>query len=824
MINKLFYSPLFILATFAQAVDQTWMSGNANNDWNTTTGLNWDAGVAWTQGNSAIFGGTGETVTLTEGISVDGITFNVANYIISGNTLTLGTSTMNAAANATISSTLTGIGATLNKTGAGQLTLTGNNDFDGGLTLSAGPNTQAAGAIQLSSVSSGNFIGQGVGPITLNNTASMTGFFFTGNSGVMSNPVQFSSSAVTTRLLVQSNAGRVVELSGLLSGGSATSAIRTDGTAAAGVGRTKVSNPSNTLTLQYWELWRGGLEFTSDGALGNIGNDLRMDVSTDKAGTGLMFGADNITLNAGRALNVVSGTVIDTKNFTGSQIDGVVTLNSIIYKRGTTGLTFTGTNTGNASAELRFMEPSTVTLGTGGATGDLHSATYVNFNGQTGSVLAVNRTGTLTLAGTGDDGKISGPGSIAKSGAAVLNLGNSTSDFSGGINITAGQVRATATSTGATGALGTGPITIANGAALHFYVPTGSSSTFANNIQLPSTGSQQFIVSGPATATTVRLTGQITGGGAGQIFRLVDSNVGSNHNNVLVLDNATNNFQGTIEMWRGTLGFTSDTALGDADNDIRHYTENLNGSLRFDADNIILNASRNIQLYGSAANFPFNTQGFTGTIDGNISGNGTVVKQGAGTLILNGNNSYPGATQVSAGTLLVNGTNNSTAGLITVALDATFGGTGTAGDVTVADGGFLSPGASSGTLTVRNLTLNPSSFLNFEIGAPNLGINPGSDHVAVQQVLTLAGVLNLTPVTGYTAAAGDRWVLATYAPGSLIDNGATIGAAPGLDPGLVFSIDTQTDGQVILTVVPEPAASALLGMGLLVLLLRRRTL
>jgi hypothetical protein len=75
--------------TIAHAADQTWISlTGPTADWNTTD-LNWDAGVAWSQNNNAIFGGTGETVTLTEAISAGGLTFNVAGYTITGNTLTL---------------------------------------------------------------------------------------------------------------------------------------------------------------------------------------------------------------------------------------------------------------------------------------------------------------------------------------------------------------------------------------------------------------------------------------------------------------------------------------------------------------------------------------------------------------------------------------------------------------------------------------------------------------------------------------------------------------------------------------------------------------
>ena len=170
MSNKLIFSQLFILASVAHGVDQTWISGNVNNDWNTTTGTNWDAGVAWLQNNSAIFGGTGETVTLTEGISVDGITFNVASYTISGSTLTLGASTINAAANATINSQI--IAGSLNKTGAGTLTLGGSNTYAGGTTWADGSLTITNGAAF--GTGALNITKTTAGTLTVANTAATT--------------------------------------------------------------------------------------------------------------------------------------------------------------------------------------------------------------------------------------------------------------------------------------------------------------------------------------------------------------------------------------------------------------------------------------------------------------------------------------------------------------------------------------------------------------------------------------------------------------------------------------------------------------------------
>src|SRR6478735_8264140 len=80
----------FAMNAGAHAAIQTWKYAGPNNNWNTTE-LNWDAGVVWATNNSATLGGTGETVTLTTDITANGLAFNSSDFVISGNTLTLGT-------------------------------------------------------------------------------------------------------------------------------------------------------------------------------------------------------------------------------------------------------------------------------------------------------------------------------------------------------------------------------------------------------------------------------------------------------------------------------------------------------------------------------------------------------------------------------------------------------------------------------------------------------------------------------------------------------------------------------------------------------------
>ena len=86
----------------AFAADYTWMSSPADALWNTTS-LNWNAGVAWADGNNAIFGSSSsKTVTLdgnrtAADITVNGYTFNGSSTLAWTGTMAItGTTTINA--------------------------------------------------------------------------------------------------------------------------------------------------------------------------------------------------------------------------------------------------------------------------------------------------------------------------------------------------------------------------------------------------------------------------------------------------------------------------------------------------------------------------------------------------------------------------------------------------------------------------------------------------------------------------------------------------------------------------------------------------------
>ncbi len=115
--------------------------------------------------------------------------------------------------------------------------------------------------------------------------------------------------------------------------------------------------------------------------------------------------------------------------------------------------------------------------------------------------------------------------------------------------------------------------------------------------------------------------------------------------------------------------------------------------------------------------FRADTRGHDSWFGNDIEGDGGLVKAGAGTLFLDGANTYTGDTVVEGGRLSVNG--KTSASRFTVLSGGTLGGTGTVGPTETF--GRVAPGNSIGTLAVAgNYVQAPGSVLEIEIdGAGN---------------------------------------------------------------------------------------------------------
>ncbi|WP_159564776.1 autotransporter outer membrane beta-barrel domain-containing protein [Budvicia diplopodorum] len=114
-----------------------------------------------------------------------------------------------------------------------------------------------------------------------------------------------------------------------------------------------------------------------------------------------------------------------------------------------------------------------------------------------------------------------------------------------------------------------------------------------------------------------------------------------------------NTYSGGTHLDAGILSVGADNNLGAAAGELTFN----GGALRFSSG---FTSGRAVTLNSAGS---IDTQANTNTLSGVISGVGALIKQGAGTLILAGENNYSGGTTISAGTLQIG--NGATAGSIT---------------------------------------------------------------------------------------------------------------------------------------------------------------
>jgi len=462
------------------------------------------------------------------------------------------------------------------------------------------------------------------------------------------------------------------------------------------------------------------------------------------------------------AANVqAGGASIDTQTYS------IVITQPLIHESalGTTldgGLTKTGTGTMTLSGANTYTGPTTVDAGTLQA-GVVSVANVSGAFGNNSAVIMANVSGAiLNITGFNTQiGSLTGGGSTGGNvtlGAATLTVGGDNTSPAA----YAGAISGTG---GALAKIGTGMLTLSGANAY-----TGGTTVSAGTLDWLNTGAK------PASGATTVASGATLGLGvatSGSFF--TSANVDALFAGTLA--NVTNNATSNVGI---------DTTAG-------NFT------------------------YGS--NVPSTTRGLT--------------KLGANTLTLTGTDSFTGATTVNAGTVLVSGSISGSTS--TVNSSGILGGSGgTTGAVTVNSGGTLAPGGSTavGTLHSGALTLNGTATYHLEL---NTATDAASKDIATGNLSLASGDTVALSLTDFGAST-------TLAPGTVfpfIDysgtwNGNTFASLPNLSTFTFGSnryeityngVDTgNSSPAVTLTAmaVPEPGCGGLVGLGAVLLALRRR--
>jgi len=271
--------------------------------------------------------------------------------------------------------------------------------------------------------------------------------------------------------------------------------------------------------------------------------------------------------------------------------------------------------------------------------------------------------------------------------------------------------------------------------------------------------------------------GQITGAGAvekiGAGTSVLDPQVA-----------AGNTWSGGLTIRQGTLAITRDEALGAAAGSVAFDNSGYGGipSLRFDGE-VQLSPARPIVINGTAGGI--DTNGHDAEIGQGMTGAGALVKQGAGSLTLAGDNQYQGGTVVSAGTLVLG--NGGAAGSILG--DVLVQGPGTLAfdrsDVRIfpgliqGEGGVRQQGSGATVLTADNLYTGLTSVSQ---GTLQIGAGGPAGSIAGPAMIDAGATL------AFNRSSDTQWGGNVSGSGNLVQMGPgrldKIGNSPGFDGNL----------------------------------------
>jgi len=316
-----------------------------------------------------------------------------------------------------------------------------------------------------------------------------------------------------------------------------------------------------------------------------------------------------------------------------------------------------------------------------------------------GNVWSTNPAGPYTSA-------------LNTTGGAIINFGNTTTAITGatitvaGINATANATVTTAAGTISNLSNGVVPISVASGITMNFGSQAFTTSATAGYIK---NGAGTLTLAGGTYAGGFTLNaGTVAVGGVNAMGSggLLTINGGTIRSNGTTARDLTGKYA------NGGIVIGGDFTLGDATN---------NGALTF-TNSVGLGAATRTITVNSGVTF-----GGIGVISG--AANVGLTKAGAGTLTLNGTNTFDGVLTISAGTLAINTfTNGGVAGSLGTASNA-------ASNLVLSGGGLSYSGVS--TTTDRGMTfsaLTGSLTLSVSTAASNLNLTSAIVGTPGQQI------------------------------------------------------------------------------------------